>query len=45
MIHVTFKSPNHLQDIEALEKYSVLHEKGILSDDEFIKKKKEILGI
>ena len=38
------KESNNISDVDQLEKYAVLLEKGIINQNEFDKKKKEILG-
>lgn len=45
VIRVKYLPINHMQDIEALKKYADLHEKGVLTDEEFERKKRDILGI
>ena len=38
------KGSTSLNSIEMLEKLAQLHERGILTDEEFFKKKEDILG-
>lgn len=44
VINVKFQPQSHCEDVEAIKQYAKLRQEGIISDEEFEKKKKAILN-